>query len=241
MKPYQQILIRDYGEPLVPILCDSFSVERPHPYAKLGAPYGTKSPYFLREGVLAQLVAAQAALNQQQPGWKIHIFDAYRPIAVQQFMVDYTFHESVKARGLTVEQLTDAQRQTILEDVYQFWAVPSSDPKTPPPHSTGAALDVTLVDADGAEIDMGSPIDEMSARSYPDHFADPMTWTDLEFPEAGTLWHERRCLLKTIMLTAGFRQHPREWWHFSLGDQLWAWLLAQEQPGTVITARYGAC
>jgi len=26
-----------------------------------------------------------------------------------------------------------------------------------------------------------------------------------------------------IMTKFGFTQHPNEWWHFSYGDQLWAW------------------
>ncbi|MEO1402022.1 MAG: D-alanyl-D-alanine dipeptidase, partial [Cyanobacteria bacterium J06635_1] len=36
---------------------------------------------------------------------------------------------------------------------------------------------------------------------------------------------------------AGFGQHPNEWWHFSYGDQLWAWLLRKSHPQA---ARYGA-
>jgi D-alanyl-D-alanine dipeptidase len=35
------------------------------------------------------------------------------------------------------------------------------------------------------------------------------------------------------MEVAGFAQHPNEWWHFSHGDQLWAW--RQQQP----IAHYG--
>ncbi|MFM7652374.1 MAG: D-alanyl-D-alanine dipeptidase, partial [Vulcanococcus sp.] len=27
---------------------------------------------------------------------------------------------------------------------------------------------------------------------------------------------------------AGFEQHPNEWWHFSYGDQLWAWRAGQD-------------
>jgi len=38
-----------------------------------------------------------------------------------------------------------------------------------------------------------------------------------------TLNHLKNNLLKEIMLKFGFAQHPNEWWHFSYGDQLWAW------------------
>ena len=97
------------------------------------------------------LIIAQTKLQENYPGWHILIFDAYRPITIQQFMVDYTFAETVKAQGLTLDSLSlnEAKRQEILELVYQFWATPSLDPTTPPPHSTGAAVDVTLVNANG--------------------------------------------------------------------------------------------
>ncbi|MEM9152610.1 MAG: M15 family metallopeptidase, partial [Cyanobacteria bacterium P01_F01_bin.3] len=91
MKPYQKVPIEECGEALLPIPLDQFSVVSPHPYEALGAPYGNRSPYFLREGVLYKLLEAQSALKKKRPGWQLQIFDAYRPIPVQQFMVDYTF------------------------------------------------------------------------------------------------------------------------------------------------------
>jgi D-alanyl-D-alanine dipeptidase len=234
MKPYQQIPIHDCREPLVEIPIDCFAVESPHPYTKLLAPYGEKSPYSLRQGVLERLWIAQAALQEKHPGWRIQIFDAYRPIAVQQFMVDYTFQQVLHAEGLTEIELTETQRQGILAKVYQFWALPSLDPATPPPHSTGAAVDVSLVDAAGQVVDMGSPIDEMSPRSYPDFYA---TEPEIE-KEDWAQFHCNRQILKAAMTTAGFEQHPCEWWHFSYGDQLWAWLRGQKAPAPLV-AQYG--
>ncbi|MGA7933531.1 MAG: M15 family metallopeptidase [Kovacikia sp.] len=232
MKLYQQISIVECGEPLLPIPTNDFSLVVPHPYEKLGAPYGDKSPFYLREGVLRGLVAAQEALQNRHPGFRIQIFDAYRPIAVQQYMVDYTFQEEVRKRGWLTESLTPGQREEIWQWVYEFWAVPSPDPKMPPPHSTGAAVDITLTDPTGDTVDMGSAIDEMSSRSYPDHFA------DREDPKQRQ-YHQHRQLLREVMVTAGFQQHPNEWWHFCLGDQMWAWLRNQAQPGEQAIARYG--
>ena len=37
------------------------------------------------------------------------------------------------------------------------------------------------------------------------------------------VFQNRRSLLFSVMEQAGFVQHPNEWWHFSYGDQLWAW------------------
>lgn len=232
MKPYHQVPIVECKEPLVAIPRDVFAIEQPHPYEKLGAPYGSRSPYFLRQGVLEHLLAAQTDLSKRFPGWKIQIFDAYRPIAVQQFMVDYTLSEVARAAGQSIDFLTSAQRQDLLEQVYQFWAVPSRDPLTPPPHSTGAAIDVTLMDAAGQVVDMGSPIDEISARSHPDHFADRSNAQSAQF-------HDRRQLLRQIMVSRGFCQHPNEWWHFSIGDQMWAWF-DRDRMNPLLVARYGA-
>ena len=229
MKPYQKIPILECGEPLVPIPLEQFAMESPHPYEKLGASYGETSAYHLRQGVLDALVAAQVQLQKQHPGWRIQIFDAYRPVEVQQFMVNYTFAEVVQVQNLNPETLSDNQRNAIWQEVYKIWAVPSLDPMTPPPHSTGAAVDITLVDATGQPIDMGSPIDELSPRSHPDYYANQ--------PEKP--YHDNRQLLREVMDSAGFRRHPNEWWHFCLGDQMWAWLCNQENPTVTISARYG--
>ncbi|WP_392533361.1 M15 family metallopeptidase [Nostoc sp. C117] len=232
MRPYHQIPIFECGEPLIKIPLELFAVESPHPYEKLGAPYGDRSPYYLRQSAIENLIQAQSYLEILHPKWRIQIFDAYRPIAVQQFMVDYSFAQAVKDRGLTGVELSPNQRQEIWEAVYEIWAVPSLDEKTPPPHSTGGAVDVTLVDDSGEIVDMGSPIDEMSGRSHPDYYANG------DRPEAQK-YHASRQLLQDVMLKAGFQRNPREWWHFCFGDQMWAWLTNQSNPGNLITARYG--
>jgi len=124
----------------VPIPLEHFAVVTPHPYAELGAPYGEHSPYFLRQGVVQKLLQAQAHLQQVQPGWQLQIFDAYRPIPVQQFMVDYTFAQLATAEGLNPTAVDEETRSRLQAQVIEFWAVPSPNPDTPPPHSTGAAV-----------------------------------------------------------------------------------------------------
>ena len=231
MKPYQQVPIVESGEPLVPLPLDQFAVVSPHPYVALGAPYGDRSPYWVRQGVLDTLLQAQDRL-----------FDAYRPIPVQQFMVDYALATLARDRGHDPTHLSDDIRRELMAEVIQFWAIPSADPATPPPHSTGAAVDLTLVDETELPVDMGSPIDEVSPRSHPHHFAQS---TDPLEQQA----HRHRQILAQVMATAGFQQHPNEWWHFSFGDQFWAWQLSQQRwsttgsqkrPSHLVTARYGA-
>jgi len=234
VKPYHRVTIAECGEALIPIPGDCLALIAPHPYEALGAPYGSKSPFYLREGVLAALLKAQEALQQEHPSWQIQVFDAYRPIAVQQFMVDYTFQALLQTRGLSPEALTTLERQAILEQVYEFWAVPSPNPATPPPHSTGAAVDVTLLDELGQPVAMGSAIDELSPRSYPNHF-------EASMDHQAQVYHQHRQCLCDCMTAAGFTRHPKEWWHFSLGDQMWAWLRNQSEleAGAIASALTG--
>jgi zinc D-Ala-D-Ala dipeptidase len=241
-KPYLNIPIVESGDPLVPIPTEAFVCADPHPYTALGAPYGGASPFFVRQEVLVALQIAQNVLQRQRPAWKLFIFDAYRPVAVQQFMVAFTFEQALKDRGLERSQLSTKQEDTLWEEVFQLWAAPSLDPATPPPHSTGAAVDIALFDTATQEtVWMGSPIDELSDRSQPDYFAAIMVDTQCPEPERtrATLAHTHRQLLKDTMQEAGFERHSGEWWHFSLGDQMWAWLRRQSQPERMWKARYG--
>jgi D-alanyl-D-alanine dipeptidase len=52
------------------------------------------------------------------------------------------------------------------------------------------------------------------------------------------LAHAHRQALLEAMASAGFTRHPEEWWHFSYGDQMWAWL-SSRASGTEVKARYG--
>jgi len=222
---YRSVAIEECHDPLVGIPAEAFAFTCPHPYAVLGAPYGAASPWLLRRRVLDALRQAQQALDARRPGWRLKLFDAYRPVAVQAFMVWREFRLQAERAGQSLAPYRDpAELQAHAPELYrrlaarvfEFWGVPSDDPRTPPPHSTGAAVDLTLLDASGHEVDMGCPIDETTARAYPDHFAQATA------PQSRAC-HEHRMLLNQVMSAAGFMRHANEWWHFSCGDQMWAW------------------
>lgn len=238
MKPYLSIPIQDCGEPLAPIDLDGVKLVEPHPYEALGADYQGRSPYVLRTGILESLARAQRALASLKKGCQILVFDAYRPIAVQKFMVEHTFAEILKRDSLQREQLSPQHTEKIYQEVYQMWAVPSADPLTPPPHSTGAALDITLVDAKGKPLDMGGDIDELSPRSQPNYYQ-RISPENQDKAAAYQAYQQRRNLLNHIMEFAGFLRHPGEWWHFSQGDQLWAWQYNQRHGDAEQIAYYG--
>jgi zinc D-Ala-D-Ala dipeptidase len=147
-------------------------------------------------------------------------------------MVDYTFDTALKERGLERSQLSPSAAASLWEEVYQLWALPSLDPATPPPHSTGAAVDVTLFDTQTQTlVEMGSPIDELSPRSQPDYFAKIMADETVDAPmrEQAAIADRHRQILYQVMREAGFQRHPGEWWHFCRGDQMWVWLSQQQE------------
>ena len=234
MKPYHQIAIQDCGEPLIAIPLNNFDLESPHPYVELGAEYNDKSPYCLRQGVIKALLEAQFLLEKRYPDWKIKIYDAYRPVGVQQFMVNHTYNSLLKSQNLQEQQLSAQQRQILWDKVYQLWAAPSMDRKMPPPHSTGAAVDVTIINDRGEALDMGGEIDDLHERSHPDYYVS-------DRDDHNQQYQFNRQLLNRVMTNAGFYRHPGEWWHFSLGDQMWVWLHNQNNPTdeAIKTARYG--
>lgn len=79
-----------------------------------------------------------------------------------------------------------------------------ADPNKGSPHTRGVAIDLTLVDAEGNELDMGTPFDDFTPQSFQ---------TNIEIsPEA----QRNRRILLGIMTAAGWDYFENEWWHFQL-------------------------
>ena len=89
-----------------------------------------------------------------------------------------------------------------------------ADPRRGSIHSYGMAVDVTLLDAQGREADMGSGFDEMSEASHPALHAEHMASGVLSAAQVA----ERDCL-HGAMVHGGFQGTPTEWWHFDFGDR----------------------
>ncbi len=228
-QPFHRIPIKDCGEKLVALsTIGAFAYETPAPYEAAGAPYHGISPFSLRSTVARKLLLAQAELHKTKPNWQIKVFDAFRPVAVQAHMVAHTFYYIAKEMGLNPLAVNDAERDSVLAKVYRIWSPPNQDPATPPPHSTGAAIDCTLVDESGAEVDMGSPIDFNGDLSNPDYFK-----------TINPTVHQHRIILRDAMQSQGFLQHNAEWWHYSYGDQYWVWLKKTHTDAELGYAIYG--
>jgi D-alanyl-D-alanine dipeptidase len=82
------------------------------------------------------------------------------------------------------------------------------------PHVAGAAVDVTLVDGAGRELDMGTPLDATPEQSGGDCYFDA--------PRIGRAARANRAVLAGALAGAGLVNYPTEWWHWSYGDRYWA-------------------
>ncbi len=82
------------------------------------------------------------------------------------------------------------------------------------PHSAGGAVDVTLVTADGEEVDMGTPINASPEESAGACYTGA--------PGLSPAARANRRVLSAALAAAGLVNYPTEWWHWSYGDRYWA-------------------
>ena len=81
-------------------------------------------------------------------------------------------------------------------------------------HSFGMAVDITLVDRNGNELDMGTPFDDLSERSHPALEDEMLARGTLTAAHIGN-----RRLLREAMMHGRFAGIGSEWWHFDCGDR----------------------
>lgn len=127
-------------------------------------------------------------------GYRIKIFDAYRPqMAVDHFVRWAEDLEDTRMKAYFYPEVPKAELFS------QGYIASRSG------HSRGSTVDVTLVDmATGREVDMGGSFDFFGEQSHGDY--------------AGLTPEQKanRQLLKDVMTAHGFRAIATEWWHFTL-------------------------
>jgi len=81
-------------------------------------------------------------------------------------------------------------------------------------HSFGMALDLTILDAEGRELDMGTGFDDLTERSHPKLEPVLLARGEITLEQIAN-----RQLLRDAMAQAGFHGISTEWWHYDCGDR----------------------
>ncbi len=148
--------------------------------------YGDLNECYLQKEAAEKLSKAQEILHEKYPFYNLVVFDGVRPLSIQK-----TMWESLKIPA---------------DDKRKFLASPWEKSL----HNFGAAVDVSIVNSDGWEIDMGTPYDYFGELGYP--------VSEDRMLQEGKLMHrqkENRKLLRDVMTKAGFLPIATEWWHFN--------------------------
>jgi zinc D-Ala-D-Ala dipeptidase len=108
--------------------------------------------------------------------------------------------------GLKLKVLDAFRPQEAQEALWAVAPLPGyiADPAKGSNHTRGVAIDLTLVNADGKDLDMGTPVDTMTPASH--HF----------YAAHSAAVQVNRARLLTVMLEAGFVHYAHEWWHYQL-------------------------
>ncbi|ERL51215.1 M15 family metallopeptidase [Halomonas huangheensis] len=206
------IAIAALPQPLVPMSLAPMPVRVYPAYARMEVP-GAVHECYVREEVYRRLLAVARALPS---GLTLLVLDGWRPWRVQQYLFE-TLSTTIS------EAEPGISEAELLERTREFVSLPSTAADAPSPHLTGGAVDVTLCDADGLPLDMGSTFDEASQISHTATFEERLNLSAEQI-----IARDNRRLLYHSMLAQGFTNLPSEWWHFDFGDQLWAWYSGRE-------------
>lgn len=146
--------------------------------------YGELCNCYLQKEAAEKLIKAQQLLRKLKPGYSLLLLDCARVRSVQ-----YKMWELVKG--------TDKQKYV-------------ANPTYGSIHNYGAAVDVTIIDTNGKELDMGTVFDFFGDLAQPRY--------ESKFLKVGKLTEKQiknRKLLRKVMAEAGFQYIQTEWWHFN--------------------------
>ncbi len=179
---------------LVKITEAEFDVELDIRYATndniTGKPLYKKAEAYLHPVAAEKLKTAIAIAKAQ--GLRFKIFDAYRPLEIQQALWNHTPDP---------EFLSNPETGSV-------------------PHCRGVAIDLTLLDTKGSELDMGTGFDEFSPKSHHGVFT------------VSKKAQANRLLLMGIMTTADWDFYRNEWWHYQLFTPREYPVLSDKDAGT---------
>jgi D-alanyl-D-alanine dipeptidase len=128
------------------------------------------------------------------------IFESYRPRS-RQLVLWNNINAQLKAENPDITEPELTQRaENFVANPYGFGSG----------HQAAVAIDITLCELDGTELDMGTAVQEFNIR------------TETAYANLPADIKAHRQLLKSTLEQVGLINYPPEWWHYSYGDRLWA-------------------
>ncbi|HKR81694.1 MAG TPA: M15 family metallopeptidase [Candidatus Saccharimonadales bacterium] len=276
---WKAIKITAKPEPLVPlgayttemgtILTSSvyFGEHDSSPYLGKKRLEGSLLSVFVREGVAKRLLQAQQLLPE---GCRLLVFDAYRPLEVQDSLFRFYRSQLHLQRPDMSEDELDAETQ-------KYVSIPSSDPTRPSPHNTGGAVDLAIVKlplgllarlsridgrlADERLSDKSRVVLEIQKSAIVRRYAKMLNfgtafdhggeWAAIAYFEKRAAKgiplaaeeaeaRKNRQLLYAVMTQAGMQPYKDEWWHFNAPESQMGAAAAGLAKATYGTATFSA-
>jgi D-alanyl-D-alanine dipeptidase len=186
------ILLSDPRVSAVPL------VEGPEPLVALDASFGPARA-LVRVGLARRLRCATDLLPH---GRRLRVVEGHRSVASQRAII------------ASYAAVVRADRPAVTEAELHHLTSRFVAPVEVAPHVAGAAVDLTLVDEDGVELDLGTPIDATPEQS------DGACYFAADGIGAPARAH--RDVMADVLRACGLVNYPTEWWHWSYGDRYWA-------------------
>ena len=193
-----KVLIRGNKEPLVDL--------RKFPNFFFDNRNESKTFSLIRKSVADKLLEAQKYLPSKIC---FLIIEGYRSISLQREYFKEHF-EDLKKKYPKWEN-----NKTYLETTKYV-----APPNIIPPHTTGGAIDLTLVTNKNKELNMGTPLNASPSETRKTCFTNATNISKIS--------KKNRKILINAMSKAGFVNYPTEWWHWSYGDRYWAYFKKQK-------------
>jgi D-alanyl-D-alanine dipeptidase len=162
----------------------------------------------MRKSVYEKLCAAEKLLPV---GMHFCLYEGWRSLKLQEELFDAMYENNQRSYPeMTANEL--------------YWETTKliSPVKLPdgtqniPPHSTGGAIDVYLIDDEAQLLDMGLPLDKWSQDT-----GARLSQTDSLYISKEA--KKNREIMSKALLEVGFINYPYEYWHWSYGDKYWAY------------------
>lgn len=149
--------------------------------------YDTLDQVYVQIDVARRLAKSQEYLTGRNANYHLFVYDGVRPLSVQWEMWNALDTIPVLERGKFV-----------------------SNPRNGSVHNYGAAVDLTICDANRKPLDMGAGYDDIRKIAYPS--------LESEFLATGEITQQQidnRKLLRRALKSQSFSNIPTEWWHFN--------------------------